>query len=279
MIFLEKFLLPSENRRVYPFRILYSKMLEIVSFAPVTIFYGSNGSGKSTLLNVIAEKIELRYKTIRNSSLYFNEFVEKCTFETATRNEKPLKIPFNSRLIRSEDIMESIVNLRKETVKAENKIVNLQNLIATDSEDGVKYKLMGEKEMKPAMENLNKISEQSSNGESAMHFFENIFEPDTLYLLDEPENSLSPQLQIALKELIEKKVYLFGCQFIIATHSPLLLSISNATVYNLDRCPTTICNWFELENVRVFYDFFIKNRELFEKEDNKKISFRKRKNI
>jgi predicted ATPase len=255
MIFLEKFFLPTENRRVYPYRILCAKMLDVILFSPVTVFYGSNGSGKSSLLNVIAEKINLPQKTKGNSSLYyFNEFIEKCVFEMASKYEKPLKIPSNSRFIRSEDIMEGIVHLRKKTVKAEDEIIRLQNI------DGI-----GEKEMRFAMSNYNEITEQFSNGETAMAFFENIFEPDTLYLLDEPENSLSPRLQLALKELIEKYTYLLNCQFIIATHSPFLLSVEDATIYNLDRCPSNVCNWYELENVRVFYDFFKKNKGLFEK--------------
>jgi len=230
-------------------------MLDVISFSPVTVFYGSNGSGKSTLLNVIAEKINLRHKTKGNSSLvFFNEFVEKCAFETAVKNEKSLKIPPDSRLIRSEDIMEGIVQLRKETKNAENEIFRLQSI------DGI-----GEKEMRYALSKYNEITEQFSNGETAMAFFENIFKPDTLFLLDEPENSLSPHLQLVLKELIEKYAYMLDCQFIIATHSPFLLSVESATIYNLDRCPSNICNWYELENVRVFYDFFKKNRKLFEK--------------
>ena len=262
MIFLEKFFLPAENRRAYPYRILCSKVLDVISFSPVTIFYGSNGSGKSTLLNVIAEKIALQHKTKGNSSLYFNEFIENCAFETATKNEKPLKIPFDSRFIRSEDIMEAIVRLRKEAVKAEDAIKSLQSKVATN-EDGTQYNLIGEKEMRPALEKYNEIPDQWSNGETAMSFFENIFIPDTLYLLDEPENSLSPRLQLVLKELIEKQAYLFGCQFVIATHSPFVLSIENAKVYNLDRCPSNVCNWYELENVRVFHEFFKKNNSLF----------------
>jgi predicted ATPase len=254
MIFLEKFFLPSENRRAYPYRILCAKMLDVILFSPITIFYGSNGSGKSSLLTVIAEKINLQYKTTGNSSLrFFNEFIEKCTFEMAVKNEKRLKIPPDSRFIRSEDIMEGIVYLRKKTVKAENEIVRLQNI------DGI-----SEKEMRFAISNYNEITEQFSNGETAMAFFENIFEPDTLYLLDEPENSLSPRLQLLLKDLIERYAYLLNCQFIIATHSPFLLSVESATIYNLDRCPSNVCNWYELENVRVFYDFFKKNNWLFE---------------
>jgi predicted ATPase len=229
-------------------------MLDIILFSPVTIFYGSNGSGKSSLLNVIAEKINLPHKTTGNSSLsFFNEFIEKCSFEMAVKNEKPLKIPPDSRFIRSEDIMEGIVHLRKETVKAENEIIRLHNI------DGI-----GEKEMRYAISHYNEITEQFSNGETAMAFFENIFEPDTLYVLDEPENSLSPRLQLLLKELIEKYAFLLNCQFIIATHSPFLLSVESASIYNLDRCPSYVCDWYELENVRVYYDFLKKNNRLFE---------------
>jgi predicted ATPase len=230
-------------------------MLDVILFSPVTIFYGSNGSGKSTLLNVIAEKTAIRYKTKGNSSLYyFNDFIEKCIFEMATLNEKPLKIPSDSRFIRSEDVMEGIVNLRHETIKAENELIKLQAI------EGI-----SEREMRGAIQKYNEITEQYSNGETAMAFFENIFKPDTLYLLDEPENSLSPGLQLVLKGMIEKYAYLLGCQFIIATHSPFLLSVENATIYNLDRCPSTVCRWHELENVRTFYDFFKKNTKLFER--------------
>jgi len=262
MVFLEKIFLPAENRRVYPYRILCSKMLDVISFSPVTIFYGSNGSGKSSLLNVIAEKVNIRHKTKGNNSLHFNEFVDDCEFETAVKNDKKLKIPPLSRFIRSEDIMDDIVNLRHDTEVAMNKIKKLQSM--TIDEDGNQYNLTGEKEMFFALKELNELPEQYSNGEVAMSFFDIIFEPNTLYLLDEPDNSLSPALQLVLKDKIEKYAYLLDCQFIIATHSPFLLSVENATVYNLDRCPSSVCKWQDLENVRIYYEFFKKNKNLFE---------------
>ena len=253
MIFLEKFFLPTENRLGYPYRILCSKMLDVISFAPVTVFYGSNGSGKSTLLNVIAEKIDVRHKTKGNSSLhYFSDFIEKCDYATATRNEKTLKIPWDSRLIKSEDIMEAIINLRAKTKTAEEKLLKLQSI------EG-----MSGKQIEYAMSEYNKITEQHSNGETAMAFFESIFKPDTLFLLDEPDNSLSPRLQLVLKGMIEKYAYLLNCQFIIATHSPFLLAIESAMVYDLDHCPSSVRNWYDLENVRIYHDFFKKNTGLF----------------
>ena len=58
---------------------MYEKGLEMIEFAPITIFYGSNGSGKSTLLNIIASKIGINNKTLGNTSEYFDGFVRKCT--------------------------------------------------------------------------------------------------------------------------------------------------------------------------------------------------------
>jgi len=248
MIFIEKFYLPFAERRVYPYRILCPKMLDSITFAPVTVFYGNNGSGKSTLLNVIAEKIELKHKTLGNSSFHFNEFIEKCTFQLAERNGREVKIPSESRFIRSEDIMEGIVNLRNITEKAEKNILSAR--------DGTESFF--------AWQTYNNISEQFSNGETAIAFFENIFEPDTLYLLDEPENSLSPSLQLTLKGIIEKYAYLFNCQFIIATHSPFVLATLNAAIYNLDHQPSNICCWQNLENVRIYWQFFKQNEKLFQ---------------
>lgn len=250
MVFLENFSLPYEERRVYPYRILCSKITSTIGFSPVTVFYGNNGSGKSTLLNVIAEKIKLKHKTLGNSSFYINEFVEKCSFQTAERNGRKVEIPSESRFIRSEDIMEAIVKLRSKTEKAEKRILDAQ-----DKDDRTRMF---------AWQNHNELSEQFSNGETAISFFEHIFEPNTLYLLDEPENSFSPKLQLVLKKLIEKYAYLFNCQFIIASHSPFVLAIESAKVYNLDKNPATECRWQELENMKLFYQLFKANTSFFE---------------
>ncbi|MDF2512679.1 MAG: ATP-binding cassette protein, partial [Herbinix sp.] len=99
-----------------------------------------------------------------------------------------------------------------------------------------------------------------SNGESAFIYFSEKIGENGLYLLDEPENSLSPKRQIELMNFIEESARFFGCQFIISTHSPFLLAMRGARVYNLDKNPVTIERWTELENVRTYYDFF-KNRE------------------
>ena len=91
-------------------------------------------------------------------------------------------------------------------------------------------------------------------------------EPDRLYLLDEPEVSLSPQNQVKLAEKINDMARYLGVQFIIATHSPFMLGNLNAKIYNLDTKDYRVENWNELENVKYFYEFFKSKKSEFEDE-------------
>lgn len=68
---------------------------------------------------------------------------------------------------------------------------------------------------------------------------------------------------MSLVKTLEELVRYCGCQLIIATHSPFILSIPGAKIYDLDETPVDIKKWWELENVKVYYDFFYKNRKLF----------------
>ena len=97
-----------------------------------------------------------------------------------------------------------------------------------------------------------------------MQILEDNIDADSLYLLDEPEVSLSPQNQVKLAEKINEMSKYLGVQFIIATHSPFMLGILNAKIYNLDTNDFKIQKWSELENVRYFYDFFKNKQNEFE---------------
>ena len=89
-----------------------------------------------------------------------------------------------------------------------------------------------------------------------MQILEDTIKPDTLYLLDEPEVSLSPQNQVKLAQEINKMSRYLGVQFIIATHSPFMLGILDVKIYNLDTLDYKVQKWSELENVKYFYEFF-----------------------
>ena len=83
-----------------------------------------------------------------------------------------------------------------------------------------------------------------------------------------PENSLSPQKQIVLKQILEEKARYCGCQFVIATHSPFLMALEGAKIYDLDAVPVDIKKWWELPNTRTYYEFFRDNAEFFERTDS-----------
>lgn len=107
---------------------------------------------------------------------------------------------------------------------------------------------------------LNELSLKKNSTRSSWEL-----ELSSFSLLDEPEVSLSPQNQVKLAEEINKMARYLGIQFIIATHSPFMLGILNAKIYNLDTQDYKVQKWSELENVRYFYDFFKSRKNEFEK--------------
>lgn len=104
---------------------------------------------------------------------------------------------------------------------------------------------------------------QESNGETALDFWQREIEEDSLYIIDEPENSLSAENQLKLKTFIEESARFYNCQFIIATHSPFLLALKDAKIYDLDSVPVKDKKWTELDNVRVYNDFFKEHSDEF----------------
>ena len=114
-----------------------------------------------------------------------------------------------------------------------------------------------------AMRRIPKELDGKSNGESAFSYFTQKIVERALYLLDEPENSLSASLQKELARFIEDSVRFYKCQFVISTHSPFLLAMKDAVIYDLDHVPATVRPWTELANVRVYYDFFKERAEEF----------------
>lgn len=103
-----------------------------------------------------------------------------------------------------------------------------------------------------------------SNGETAIDFFANEINGLGLYLLDEPENSLSAVYQIKLMQFLLDSARFFDAQLVIATHSPFILSLTGAKIYNLDTKPVEVTyDWTTLENMQAFYNFFKDNESKF----------------
>ncbi|MBQ7051112.1 MAG: AAA family ATPase [Firmicutes bacterium] len=254
----------------YPFQVLSKHALTGLTFEPITILYGGNGSGKSTALNVMAEKLRLERDTLYNRSSFFGDYVDLCSYDVEE------DIPRHSRIITSDDVFDYMLNLRSinEGIDAkredlfqeylDSKYANYKMNSLADYENVKRMNLARRRtQSKYVRENLADNIREHSNGESAYQYFSEKITEDGLYLLDEPENSLSPARQQELVQFLEDSARFFGCQFIIATHSPFLLSMKGAKIYDLDANPVQERRWTELPNVRAYYDFFKKHENEF----------------
>lgn len=247
----------------YPFGILGRSEPIVLDFAPITFLSGGNGSGKSTALNVIAEKLGIARDTLFNRGAFFDDYTNLCKCETSFEN------PMDSRMITSDDVFDYMLGLRMVNegidVRREELFEDYLNtkyagFRLESIEDYEKLKKVNlarsTTQSKYVKRNVIINAREHSNGESALKYFSESMGENGLYLLDEPENSLSPDKEMELMNLIENSVRFFGCQFIIATHSPFLLSMREARIYDLDENPAAVKKWNEIPNVRTYYEFF-----------------------
>ena len=254
---------------VYPYKIFPEKELRHIEFAPITIFYGSNGSGKSTLLNVLAEKAKVIRHSAFSGSAFFQQYVDGCHLEGK-------RIPDSSQILTSDDVFDYLLNIRYlndgiDTRRNElfedyldRKYAHHQLKSLSEYDDWKEsYDTKTKSQSQFVRDRLMRNVDMFSNGQSAMKYFTDRISEDALYLLDEPENSLSIELQQELCEYLQASARHFGCQFVIATHSPVLLSMKDTLIYDLDSNPVQTRKWTELENVRRYFDFFEKHRDLF----------------
>lgn len=271
----EMYMLSGETRTYiknnYPFLIFPNKKLENISFSDITIFYGNNGSGKSTLLNIIANKIGASRNLQLLKGENFINYLKLCKYDMNNSN------CFETKMINSEDIFDYLINVKC----INSNLVNQRNNLVNEFVDNKYYKKAKDvtdiEEMKKVInarkktmskyvrENiLAKDIVEQSNGETALMYFTREITENGIYILDEPENSLSPIMQIKLAKFLEDSVRFFNCQFIIATHSPFILALKDALIYDLDSIPVKTKKWSELDNVKEYYNFFKDREEEFE---------------
>ena len=285
MRYIESFILPDsqiEERAIhdelrtvfndfYPFGLFPNKNVSKIEFEPITILYGDNGSGKSTLLNLIAQKVNAQRKQAFHKGEFFYKYLELCDFKMKNK-VKEIKI------ITSDDIFNFLLDTRYINSKIDNCREELfeeyihYNYHAKASDymnDYDNLKKLVEARKKKSMSSYVRTNLvkgniiEHSNGESALMYFEQQILDGGLYILDEPENSLSVSSVLKLAKFIEESARFFNCQFIISTHSPILLALKDAKIVNLDN-NSRDWQWYELENVRLLYDFFKDHKPEFE---------------
>lgn len=274
MLYLENFQPYMEDKHIYPWGVIYPMQLEHIEFAPITIFYGNNGSGKSTLLTAIANRIGIKHKTVGSINEYFDEYVSKCTYTINGPH-----IPQDSTMIRSEDIMTNITKKRVSFKKLMSGINQGNRMVLNGYSPETVSRALFSLETDPdeyallsryyEFVELKKVLgdesvDMRSNGEIALEYFKNHLFEDSLFFLDEPENSMAPSFQKELAREIQILAYRLNSQFVIATHSPFMLSLQGARIYDLDSRPVRTKEWYQLENMKAYYELFKAHTDKFE---------------
>ena len=249
----------------YPFRIFTDKKLEKIDFTNITILYGGNGSGKSTILNIVAEKLNAKGLNFTGGEM-FQTYVDYCKYETS------LEIPDEVKIIKSDDVFDYIYNVKRINNRGFNQREALLKEYFECKKTSIRDSIKNEVDAKRLGPSgfiwgrmLDKDVFEQSNGESALMYFISEIKDNGIYLLDEPENSMSASMQLKLTKFLEESARFFNCQFIIATHSPFIFGIDSATIYDLDSVPVSTKKWWELENMKIYYNFFKDNSEKFDK--------------
>nr|WP_313794794.1 AAA family ATPase [Fundicoccus culcitae] len=234
----------------FPFNLAWLNQLENLEFKrPVTIFIGENGAGKSTLLETIAYEAQAitlsnrgfdqltEYKWIdafaqsfkliwtnkRNSGFFFraDDFI---TFVRETKERQQEAIDALAEIDRRDPQGHSL-----ERMPYANALYEMKQLYPTDLSD-------------------------LSHGQSFMSLFQARLRPNALYILDEPETPLSPQNQLSLLYLIDDYAKQ-GSQFIISTHSPILMAYPEADLYEISVQGITPTKYHDIEHVQFMQNF------------------------
>jgi predicted ATPase len=214
------------TREHYPFQLdLFRRTSGIDFTTPVTLFVGENGTGKSTLLEAIARACGIFIWQEGGRTRYnVNPYEDKlCHYISVEWVEDYVPGSFFGS-----SVFRDFARI-------------LDEWAATDAGQ---LEYFGGKSLLT-----------QSHGQSIMSFFRARYAIKGLYLLDEPETALSPRTQLALLALLEKMSAAGHAQFVIATHSPILLSCPGATIYSFDSVPIAPIRYRETDHYKIYKDF------------------------
>jgi len=219
--------------RHYPFNLKILQETRRLGFtSPVTFLVGENGAGKSTLLRALSHKCGIH--------IWQKE-----------RGDRMESNPYEELLYRYMDVQWTNGRVYGSFFGSEhfrNFSEYVEEWAASDPES---LKYFGGKSL---------ITQ--SHGQSMMTFFRTRYKIKGLYFLDEPETALSPKSQLELVRILKEMGEAGHAQFIVATHSPILLACPRATIYSFDHCSVKPIDYEETEYYRIFKDF-LENREQY----------------
>ena len=238
----------------FPFTLGIVKSLKGLEFtSPITFFVGENGSGKSTIMESIAcavGSITVGSESVRTDKTLagVRKFSQYFRLSWTRRTHKGF-------FLRAEDFFGYAKSMRQTQEELS------RDLEAVDGDYQGRSKFAADLARLPYRNELHALKsrygdgiDQRSHGESFMTLFQSRFVPGGFYLLDEPEAALSPTRQLAflsvLKQMLEQ-----DSQFIIATHSPIILAFPGADIISFENGALKRVQYDDLEHVKLTRDF------------------------
>ncbi|MEG0416429.1 MAG: AAA family ATPase [Erysipelothrix sp.] len=246
------------HENTYPYNTVSFDTLDLN--APVVFLTGENGSGKSTLLRAIAH--------------HSNSYSVSKNIDYQTHRYDHFSLAWNTRLKRgyyfqSEDFYSFLNWITEEEVENKRLYDDAVERHGDNRSMGVLIELGIHEGNRKHMNNMVNELKEASHGEGYIRFFASKLRPNTLYLLDEPETPLSFQNQLTLMTLINDYVK-HGSQFIICTHSPILLAYPDAKIYYFDETISSV-SYDEHPIVKDYLSFMNRPQQylhyLFKEED------------
>lgn len=245
----------------FPFTVPVIRTLQSLHFeSPVTFLVGENGSGKSTLLEAIA--IAAKSITVGTSSAHTD-----ATLTDVRALADCLRLIWSKRskrgfFLRSEDFFgyAKQMNSTHQTLQDELRQIDEEYADRSELARGL-ARMAHSREIHAIQSRYGEGLDAGSHGENFLKLFRTRFVPNGLYLLDEPEAPLSPMRQLSLLAMLKDMVDQ-SSQFIIATHSPILMAYPGAVILSCDGEQITQADYESLEHVTVMRDF-LSNPALF----------------
>lgn len=229
--------------------------------SPITILVGENGAGKSSLLKLLNDEIKLYRIDANASQTKKNQRTLKSTLHLP--NIQYVRTKPKGFYFSSEDFTTYIQSLEHNKQEAYQALEEIKKDYANKSDFSKSLARM------PHMRTLNDIDQMyqkdlltSSHGEAYLDFFKSRLRTQELYLLDEPETPLSIQNQITMLSILDEAVSR-GNQFIIATHSPILMSIPGATLYEISHDGVRSIEYDDIVSVRLLKHFLNHKEQFF----------------
>lgn len=223
----------------------------------ITFIIGENGSGKSTLLESIAFRLQLPHMDGWS-------YDKKC-FEAARKLLPYLELKWNIErsvgfFFRAEDFGDYLNSVHRTDVNLHNQMEYLDQNVPADviqqMKDSANYQLH------KVRKNYGQELDTFSHGEAYMHIMNEMVNQRGIYLMDEPEASLSPSKQLAFIYFLQKHLQNFNSQFIIATHSLMLMAYPNATIYEISDTGMKKTSFKETDHYSITTSF-LNNPEAF----------------